>query len=306
MICNKIPINDLVHDVAQLKHVSIQSSRLDCSKTFVDTIAIHKFKITSKLEEAQYRAYPNFTSINTKGHRTEISACAHALRDATWPGQASWEKKLDRPTRVTLSCQPSDPTRARFAVSHVNGRRWFISNCRKTWLAPVDSGVGVPWVPGPYKRTLYGLVTYGRKACALYDVLLYCQWVQKRPCGAYKSHNYTAKRKLKCFKWLWFMHDFRRSTLTDCCFILVQVLKWARLANWPSPHALYNHASWKEALRRLLKLPLLQVCLYYVIYLKFYNIIITQCLNAFFSKCQFWKLRTVVTLQRNYQFEWNF
>ena len=78
MTCNKIPINDLVHDVAQLKHVSIQSSRLDCSKTFVDTIAIHKFKITSKLEEAQYRAYPNFTSINTKGHRTE-NQLAHML-----------------------------------------------------------------------------------------------------------------------------------------------------------------------------------------------------------------------------------
>ena len=26
--------------------------------------------------------------------------------------------------------------RDRFAVSHVNGRRWFISSCRKTWLAP--------------------------------------------------------------------------------------------------------------------------------------------------------------------------
>ena len=33
--------------------------------------------------------------------------------------------------------------RAGFAVSHVNGQRLFISNCRKTWLGPVG-----PWIPG--------------------------------------------------------------------------------------------------------------------------------------------------------------
>ena len=60
----------------------------------------------------------------------------------------NWEK-VGSPTRVILSCQPSDPTpRARFAVSHVNGRWWFISNCRKTWLAPVGSGEGYLGSPG--------------------------------------------------------------------------------------------------------------------------------------------------------------
>ena len=49
--------------------------------------------------------------------------------------------------RVTLSCQPSDPTpRARFAVSHVNGWRWFISNCRKTGLACLARGEGRPGI----------------------------------------------------------------------------------------------------------------------------------------------------------------
>ena len=38
---------------------------------------------------------------------------------------------------------------ARFAVSHVNGR-WFISNCRKTWLAPV----GLRTNFSPYKQSL--------------------------------------------------------------------------------------------------------------------------------------------------------
>ena len=52
-------------------------------------------------------------------------------------------KKIGSSLRATLSRQPSDPTpqgyptpRARFALSHVNGRRWFISNCTENLARP--------------------------------------------------------------------------------------------------------------------------------------------------------------------------
>ena len=90
---------------------------------------------------------------------TEISACVCSawhdlarLGDLTRLKPFTWEK-VGSPPRVTLSRQPSDPTpQARFAVSHVNGRGWFISNWRKTWLPPVGLGGGgerVPRVTGP-------------------------------------------------------------------------------------------------------------------------------------------------------------
>ena len=74
---------------------------------------------------------------------SQRTACACSVwRDLARLGELTrlkpftWEK-VGSPPRVTLSCQPSDPTpRARFAVSRVNGRRLFISNCRKRWLAP--------------------------------------------------------------------------------------------------------------------------------------------------------------------------
>ena len=106
-------------------------------------------------------------------HPFGISACAcSAWRDLTRLGELTrlkpftWEK-VGSPPRVTLSRQPSDPTpqghitpRARFAVSHVNGRRLFISNCRKTWLAPVGSGGEGASGPqanfSPYKQGLTG------------------------------------------------------------------------------------------------------------------------------------------------------
>ena len=82
---------------------------------------------------------------------TEISACAcSAWRDLTQLGELTclkpitWEK-VGLPPRVTLSRQPSDTTPwTRFALSRVKCRQLFISNCRKTWLAPVGSGGRVP------------------------------------------------------------------------------------------------------------------------------------------------------------------
>ena len=76
--------------------------------------------------------------------RTEISACACSawrfltrlgkltcLKPFTWEkvGSPEWPYPQGHPT-----------PQARFTVSHVNGRQWFISNCRKTWLAPVGWG----------------------------------------------------------------------------------------------------------------------------------------------------------------------
>ena len=74
--------------------------------------------------------------------RTEISVCAcSAWRDLARLGELTrlkrlHEKKLARPrgspslaNRVTLPPGSLYP-RARFAVSHVNGRRLFLSNCR--------------------------------------------------------------------------------------------------------------------------------------------------------------------------------
>ena len=65
--------------------------------------------------------------------------------------RTSWLTPQAHPVSLTKWPYPqSHPTpRARFAVSHVNGQRWFISNCRETWLAPLGSGWRVPRVPGP-------------------------------------------------------------------------------------------------------------------------------------------------------------
>ena len=59
----------------------------------------------------------------------------------------SLETVYTRKSWLTPQGHPVLPTEwpyppSRFAVSHVNSRRWFLSNCRKTWLAPVGSGWG--------------------------------------------------------------------------------------------------------------------------------------------------------------------
>ena len=62
----------------------------------------------------------------------------------------SWLAPQGHPVLPTEWPYPQGhPTpRARFAVSHVNSRRWFISNYRRTWLTPDGSGGRVPRVPG--------------------------------------------------------------------------------------------------------------------------------------------------------------
>ena len=55
------------------------------------------------------------------------------------------------------------PPRARFVVSHVNGRRWFISNCRKTWLAPVGSGPQANFTCAAYSAVSFSVATAGLK-----------------------------------------------------------------------------------------------------------------------------------------------
>ena len=86
---------------------------------------------------------------------TEISACAcecSAWRDLARLGKLTrsklftWEKVGSPPGSPYFATKwpypQGHPTpRARFAVSHVNGRWWFMSNCRKTWLALVGSGM---------------------------------------------------------------------------------------------------------------------------------------------------------------------
>ena len=80
--------------------------------------------------------------------RTEISACScsawrNLARQASW---LTWnrlhEKKLACPQGHPVSPTEWPYPWARFAVSHVNGWWWFISNCRRTWLALVGLGGG--------------------------------------------------------------------------------------------------------------------------------------------------------------------
>ena len=115
--------------------------------------------------------------------RTEISACAcSAWRNLAWLGELTRLKPFT--PRVTLSCQLSDPTPgspspwARFAVSHVNGRQWFVSNCRKTWLAPVGSGGEGASGPqanfSPYKQGLREVFSLTR--CPLRGSWLYVKF----------------------------------------------------------------------------------------------------------------------------------
>ena len=92
---------------------------------------------------------------------TEISACACSvccdlarLGELTRLKLFTWEKVGHHVSPTEWPYPQGHPTpRARFAVSHINGRRWFTSNCRKTWLALVGlgwwEGGRVPRVPGP-------------------------------------------------------------------------------------------------------------------------------------------------------------
>ena len=81
----------------------------------------------------------------------EILACACSvwrdlarLDELTGLKPFTWEKVAPPPYLAT-------PPQDRFTVSHVSGRRWFISSCRKTWLAPLTQGVGDFF---PYKQEL--------------------------------------------------------------------------------------------------------------------------------------------------------
>ena len=98
--------------------------------------------------------------ISCPSQGTEISACACFARLGPGRRVDSHETVYMRKSWLVPQGHPILPTEwpyphghpspwARFAVSRVNGRRWFISNCRKTWLAPVGSEGRVPRVPGP-------------------------------------------------------------------------------------------------------------------------------------------------------------
>ena len=83
-----------------------------------------------------------------------------AWRDLAWLGELThlkpftWDKvgspPQGHPILPTKWPYPQGhPTsQARFAVSHVNGWRWFVSNCSQTWLAPIGSAGGGEWEGG--------------------------------------------------------------------------------------------------------------------------------------------------------------